>query len=782
MDVIPPMLTNREHEILLALHEGASNQDIANQISLSVYTVKDHLKSIYTKLNVTSRTQALAVAREIGLLGDSKAARPHSVHQLPHLSQPLFGRDEELAVVVGLLSQPHARLITLHGPGGIGKTHLALAAAHRVVDRFPAGVFLVQLAQVTGTSGLMPAILAALDADSDPALTPIAQVIDAIGQQRTLLVLDNIEHLPDVAPLIVRLLSQTTHLRLLLTSRHTLNVPAEHVIRLRGLDSAPSGSAEQLFVYNAQRLQHTYRPTPADASLIGDICRWVNGMPLAVLMASSWMARLPLATIHRHIQTNVRQLDRPMTDILLQERSLRQIFETTWALLADAEQHAVMDTAIFADEIAYHALEAVTKLDHHTLDNLINQSLILWSPDTQRYQLHPVFKQFAQQQLQQSGRLPATQAKLFEFLIATLEAPALADSEWTLDIHDHDAVALLDTLMVAPDVPRVLRLWRGICRWWAWQGRMGELKHWFQRIYPVLDGHIAARDMGDVCERAARSLHGAADHSAVQTLLESAIQHYRTAGDSDGEISARDFLSYSLLHQGNFAAAYAIQHDNLAQSRATNKPSQILRSLAALGLVASELTHFEDAIAYNTEALAVARANQSELEADILTNLGVVYLKMGRGVQARSYFNSAIALYETSGHDPQGVVLLWANLGEVAYKEGNFAESEQYHVKALARLIEMGYTIGIIHELEAFAFLYRAQNRPIEAIHLLATAAVLRQRMGDVRTPREQIDYDAEFAQIQASVSSAEFDAAWQLGSSLPLVTMLNNLLKPYQR
>lgn len=781
MDNIPPMLTNREQEILLALSEGASNQDIANRISLSVYTVKDHLKNIYAKLNVTSRTQALAVARDIGLLGEVSTPHPQSVHHLPQLSQPLFGRDEELELVMGLLSQPHARLITLHGPGGIGKTHLALAVAHQVLDRFPDGVFMVQLSQVGNTDGLMPAILATLDIEGDPAMTPIAQVIAAVGRRRTLIVLDNMEHLFDVTPLIVRLLNQTSQLRLLVTSRLTLNVPAEHVIRLWGLNSSPDGSAKQLFIFNAKRLQHTYQPTPADVDLIHDICRWVGGMPLAVLLASAWMARLPLAAIHRGLQTNFHQLDRPMTDMLSQERSLKQIFDTTWALLNTAEQNMLLDAAVFADEISYQALEQVATIDHDALESLINQSLIIWSPATQRYQLHPVFKQFTHQRLAQSGRLADTQARLYEFLIGTLEAPSLSSHTWMLDIHQHDIVALLEAAIQGQDAERAFRLWRGIGRLWKSQGRPHELKHLFDRLHDLFEQNLPDNELGEIYELAARRLHGIMDHVDIQRLIEAAVYHFHKAGNVDGEIAARDFLSYILSHQGKVDEAHAIQHENLVQSRANHNPDKILLSLTGLGITASQIPRYEDAIAYYTEALELARAERSIYESHVVMNLGVVYLKMGRYDQAHAYFNSAILLFEQT--DQQHMVCLaWANLGEVAFKQGDYAEAEQYHRMALQDLVKRDYTLGIIHQLEAFGFLYGVQDKPAHGVQLLAAAAILRQRMSNVRTPREQLDYEQDLERIRAKLTPEIFDAAWQLGSSLPLVTILDDLLGQHEQ
>jgi predicted ATPase/DNA-binding CsgD family transcriptional regulator len=403
-------LTDRETEILRLMVEGFSNHEIARQLALSVETVRWYNKQLYSKLHVHSRKEAIQKARTHGLtaLPHPQAAPPHN---LPAELTPFVGREKELRDVGVLLDGPDAHLITILGPGGIGKTRLALEVARRSVGpRFSDGVFFAALSPLSDPVHLIPAIAGAVRYQfQQDSRSPRQQVLDYFRQKRLLLVLDNFEHLLDGADIITDLLQAAPDVRLLATSREKLNLRGETVYTPGGLAYAGDGfpqdaveyEAAQLFIQSASQIHPDFTVQADEQAYLTDICQLTDGLPLALVLAAAWVDVLSLREIADELRQSIAFLRAEMRDAPRRHWSIRAVFEPTWERLTQREQATFMKLAVFRGGFTRDAADKVAGADLPTLQALINKSLLQRNAHG-RYDIHELLRQYGEEHLNAS--------------------------------------------------------------------------------------------------------------------------------------------------------------------------------------------------------------------------------------------------------------------------------------------------------------------------------------------------------------------------------------------
>jgi predicted ATPase len=312
----------------------------------------------------------------------------------------MIGRAQELDDLARLLGDAQVRLIIITGPGGIGKTRLAIALAEQLLmaERFPDGVFFVPLAPVEATERIVPALAEALDfpleAGQQPGRSSRQQVFDYLHPKRLALVLDNVEHLlrdteigDGAAELIAGVLDAAAGVAILATSRERLKLRQEHLYPLGGLDvsGAPgpeSYGAVALFLQRARLLRPDFAPTADDQGVIARICRLVEGMPLAIELAAGWIDTLALADIAAEIARGLDVLATELRDVPARHRSMRAVFDATWRRLGAAEQAVFARFSVLRGGGTRSAVQAVTAATLPQLHVLVGASLLYY--DTRR--------------------------------------------------------------------------------------------------------------------------------------------------------------------------------------------------------------------------------------------------------------------------------------------------------------------------------------------------------------------------------------------------------------
>jgi len=356
-----------------------------------------------------------------------------TVNNLPAPADAFFGRETELVQIAERLADPACRLLTILGPGGVGKTRLAVEAGRAEVGRFHHGICFVPLAAVDTPDLVAAAILQTLAASKKVATTPQQQVADFLAERQLLLILDNYEHLlandaeaadDDGVGLLPRLLEHAPGLKLLVTSRERLNLHDEWLLPLGGLDlppddapAAPPGpaildaepdasgpldlgahAATRFFLHCARRVQPGFSPSPEDARLIARICRQVDGVPLAIELVAPWLRALPLPEITRRLVENLDLLAANLRDVPARHRSMRAAFDQSWRLLTAHERTILRCCSIFRDGFTAEAAQAIANASLADLSALVDRSWVTLLPSG-RYDLHTLIRHYCAERL-----------------------------------------------------------------------------------------------------------------------------------------------------------------------------------------------------------------------------------------------------------------------------------------------------------------------------------------------------------------------------------------------
>ncbi len=336
--------------------------------------------------------------------------QPKSLAIPPHFPQPLtpfVGRRQELSDIAQTLADPACRLLTMVGPGGIGKTRLAVQAAAQFQENFQDGLHFVSLQAIESSDLLISAIADSLNVHLAGPQALYRQLFFYLQDKNLLLVLDNFEHLMPAAALLPELLHAAPAVKLLVTSREALNLPEESLFAVSGMPyPAPDApdlqtySAVQLFVDRASRVRPDF-PAEDEHEIIARICRLVEGTPLAIELAASWLKTLSCAGIAAEIERNLDFLTSRWRTVAGKHRSVRAVFNQSWSLLDETEQTVFKRLGVFRGGFRRQAAERIAGASLVSLSALIDKSLLRWERDG-RYQIHELLRQYAAEQLAQS--------------------------------------------------------------------------------------------------------------------------------------------------------------------------------------------------------------------------------------------------------------------------------------------------------------------------------------------------------------------------------------------
>ncbi|MCP4359149.1 MAG: hypothetical protein GY796_14130 [Chloroflexi bacterium] len=345
------------------------------------------------------RTDSLSAGVREPKTTEDTAAPPHN---LPTQATLFIGRQAELTALDAFLSDGNTRLVTITGPGGIGKTRLALAAAERQQERqnFRHGVFFVPLAGIDDSERIVSAVAAAMEIRLERGE---AQLLKRLRTKQQRLLLDNFEQVMDGGVVVTRLLQAAPRLQILVTSRERLRLQGEQLYPIQGLSEAETlGQNEslQLFLQAARRVQPNFEPTAENAAALHQICRLVEGMPLALELAAAWVDLLTPREIAAEIQCNLDFLASDLRNIHARHGSMQAVFDVSWQRLSPGEQRLLAQVTVFRNGFTREAVAAVTQASLHDLAVLVNKSLLNFNGDNGRYHIHGLLRQYAAAQLE----------------------------------------------------------------------------------------------------------------------------------------------------------------------------------------------------------------------------------------------------------------------------------------------------------------------------------------------------------------------------------------------
>lgn len=646
------------------------------------------------------------------------------LHNLPVQLTPFVGRSRELAELTRQLANPACRLLTLIGPGGIGKTRLAIQAGGELLADFSGGVYFVAL-QPLETPNLLPSAIAdTLNFSLSGPQSPHTQLARYLADRQLLLILDNFEHLLAAAPQLTMLLQETTGLKLLLTSREALNLQEEWLYQVDGLpypaDNRPetleSFSAVQLFARCARRVRPDFSLENERAS-VAQICRLVEGTPLAIELAASWAKSLTCAEIAAEIGQDLDFLAARLRDVPDRHRSMQAVFNRSWELLTPQEQAVFKRLAVFRGAFRRQAAEQVAGASLITLTALVDKSLLRWLPEG-RYQIHELLRQYAAEHL---GRSPEDVAQVYDLHCAY----------YTDFLHQRQADVRgrrqrAATLEIEQELENIRAAWQ----WAIEMARVDQI----QKSDDTLDLFFQFRgrylEGVDAFERAVQSLDKQEPSFEIDQTLAGLLSilgwyYIRLGRLTEAEAAAarcqrlyqqldipplpkytsdpRLLFSMIALIRGNYNKAATIAQE--ARQYCDAHPNAANHQTACYLLARTALLggQYEPARHYIQQAHATAlAAGDRWFQAYCLVEMGNVALALKNYDAAKEHYQAAYILRQEF-NDPEGIAVALNHLGEVALQQQNFAEARQLFEQSQAIYQEIGDRGGLAAALNGLS-------------------------------------------------------------------------------
>jgi predicted ATPase/DNA-binding SARP family transcriptional activator/Tfp pilus assembly protein PilF len=599
----------------------------------------------------------------------SSAAVPR--HNLPAPTTRFIGRKRELERLNDILGDPDTRLVTLIGLGGAGKTRLALELAWRQLEHYPDGVWFVPLAGLSSAELMVPGIASALGFEFSGPREPRQQLLDYLREKNLLIVLDNLEHLLEVVPIITDLLEAAPGLKLVATSRVALELSGEWLFDVDGLSYPPRDTAEdlerfdavKLFLNRAERVSASIVPTRDTLEAIAEICRKVEGLPLALELAATWTRSLNPTQITKQLETNLELLSSQQRDIPERHRSISVVFEHSWARLGALEQETLASLSVFQGGFTLQSAEQVTGAHLALLLSLINHSLVRRSPNG-RYQLHELIRQLAAERLALEQTSTCCE-RLSSYFVAFLRER----EEGIKGVHQR---GILDEIEVE---------WGNITGIWAWSVRQGRWNN-------------------------------------VEAMLSC--------------LNSR-FELKSSYREGAQVFGMALDAFKNQFTDPQFQPEVLAKLLTLCAYFRFRVGEANESELLITQAIQVLEQYpKSKFNAFAWLVMGLLRQSMGHYTQASTFFQRSLDLYEQYGNF-WATSRIRNNLGTVAWQQADLEGAKRWHRLALESSRKMGDTREMATSLNGLGIALEASGEIGESIRLYQESLKMYSEVGFLR-------------------------------------------------
>lgn len=713
----------------------------------------------------SARESFVKVARgELDIqVAEQQLSQPQSASSdnLPTPATPLLGREREVEAVRALLLQPDVRVVTLTGPGGVGKTRLSLGVAHAVAKHFRDGAYFVPLAPITDPE-LVPATIAQCIGLKDTGQAPLLDRLKrAMRDRHTLLLLDNLEQVVDASPLLADLLAWCPQLMMLATSREALRMrgerqfqvpplPLPDLARLPDLKELASYPAIELFVGVARGVEPEFELTRENAGAVASICTRLDGLPLAIELAAARIRMLSPDEIAMRLNKRLSLLTGGARDLPARHRTLYDAVGWSYDLLDRGEQTLFARLSVFVGGFMLEAAESVCNAHADLpmdllegITSLVDKSLLRQekgsgsgSTRKKRLTMLETIQEYARERLAELEGEEETQRLHAEYYLALVEAadPELTGAQqatWIerLEMERDNIRAALDWSERVPGRAELgLRVAGALTLVWQVKGRLGEGR---DRLAKALD-------------------RASTEHTATRA-------------------KALFAAGWMALFSGDYPAARKYCEGSLEIEREMGNLWGVTLSLNGLGRVAEIERDFERAHNYYAESLAIRKALGNDWGvAGTLNNMGRAALRQGDYTQADSSLTESLALFRKSG-DRGSTAIVLNNLALVALRCKEYERATMLFDECLTLELAVDYTWGIPYVIAGLAELACAREEVERAATLLAAAEANLEATGARMDPIDREDFDRNVAAARERLDVTAFEAAWERGRSMTL-------------
>ena len=740
-------------------------------------------------------------------------------HNLPLQLTSFIGREREASELKQLLAS--TRLLTLIGPGGTGKTRLALKIAEGLLPSFTDGIWLLELAPLADANLILQTLAGIFGLRELPNMPLKDIVTDYLRAKEILLILDNCEHLIEAcAQLSENLLRNCPRIKILASSREALGIAGETVYRVPSLSLPDPAQARRevllesesvrLFLERATAAQSKFRLTDQNASAVAQICQRLDGIPLALELAAARVTVFAPEEIATRLGDRFKLLTGGSRTALPRQQTLRALIDWSYGLLSDEEQRLFRQLSVFTGTWTFEAAEAIctvplsepgreaTERQDESLDvltlltQLVNKSLVMVDmvdaeaqEGSTRYHLLETIRQYARDELLEAGESEQVRTRHLDFFLKFVEKAenymnGPQELEWQ-ELLDRDYENLRTALEwgLENDVDKGMRLGGALHLFWVRHRYEDEGRRLMNEILtrakslPLATGEMAR-------ERffyQAKALHalgilrfGQGDFIASLTAFEEAASLFRQIGAKRMLAEALAYVGMGRAFLADREAAYTATEEGLTLAREVG--DKVILG-GALNNMAAVLTMTQRdlklAYSYHEEGIHLLRESQSHwLLAMTEFGFGLFTAAQGNYAQATAQFEACIPLF-TELQDRHRIAMIHSELAHLKRRQGYFAEAKPLYQETLQRWQKLGHRAAIAHQLECFAFIAKAQEEVERAGHLFGAAEILRESINIPMTPAERLEYDREVHDLRANMDEVAFRKAWAEGRTLTM-------------
>ncbi len=732
----------------------------------------------------------------------SSQPRPNN---LPLQRTTFVGREREAVALRQLLSREDVQLVTLTGPGGIGKTRLALQVATDIAAEFPGGVCFVPLS-VVADPGLIPSTIGqALGLHETGNQSPqesLKEHVSGLGQPM-LLLLDNFEHLVSAAPVIAQLLTAGRKLKVAVTSQAPLHVYGEHEfpvppLALPDLKSIPPLEvlsrlpAIALFVERAQAIRREFTLTRENAPAVAALCARLDGLPLAIELAAARIKLLSPSAMLARLESRLNLLTGGARDLPTRQQTLRNTVDWSYGLLSAAEQTLFRRLSVFIGGCTLEGAEAVcdTKGDLGLdildgMSSMVDKSLaqqVEQADSETRFFMLSTIREYAAERLAESKDDGATRRAHAAYYLVLAEEGAedvVAHPEWLdrFEIEHENFRLALDHLIKTGDAEWALRLGAALFRFWETREHLTEGREAIARVL-ALEGTAALPKLRARLSFAAAVLAGEqGDYVSAQELFEESLETCLELNDKRGVGVALNALAVNARDRGELPHASLLFERCVAIWKDMGDSADLARALSNLANVTKLQGEYVRASSLYDECLTIfRRAGDGAGVAWTLNYQGDVAREKADLAAARSFYEQSLAAFRQL-RDSWGIASTLSDLANLSCDQGNENGARRLYSESIQVFQELGHKRGIARALECLAASAAAQSNPKQSLHLAGAAAALRQRLGAPLAPSERPRLEKALEFARRSLGSAAGLAAWMEGWAMPVEQAIREAL-----
>jgi predicted ATPase len=742
-------------------------------------------------------TQGLA--RDLATIRDRLPEAPsrHSaprLNTLPSQATAFIGREREVSAVKELLLREDVRVVTLTGPGGIGKTRLALQVAGEVSERFDGGICFIPLAAVTDAS-LIPSIIAqGLGIRETGRPVSIQSLKEYLQDLRSnlLLFFDNFEHMLAAAPVVAELISVAPRLRVLVTSRAPLHIYGEYEFpvptlalpdlqRRTSREILSTNPAIALFMARAIAVKPNFELTAENARAVATICTRLDGLPLAIELAAARIKLLSPSAMQSRLESSLQLLTGGAKDLPMRQQTLRGAIDWSYDLLSPAEQTLFRRISVFVGGCTLEGVEAVcnTKQDLEVdvldgMGSLVNNSLVRHieqSAGEPRFALLDTVREYGLERLAASGEEAAIKrAHAAYYLVLAEECAAQAadpaSTEWlsVLEVEHNNCRAALEWLTRSGNAEWGLRLGAALFQFWETREYLTEGRDRLEKLLKLEGAAAHSNSRVRVLFAAGVLATEQGDHRAARTLLDGSLQIARKVNDTRGVGIALNALAVNARDDGDVATARSLFEESLAVWRDLNDRAMVARALSNVASAVKSQRNYALARSLHEESRIIfEELGDSTCTAWSLNYQGDVAQEQGEISVARELYEQSLSIFRKLG-DKWGVAGCLMDMGNLARDEGDEKKSRAHYAESMKLFQELGQKRGMARLLDCLACSAALQSQPERALRLAGSAAAMRRVLGVPLPVAEQTRLEKTLDMARQSISPAKAAAAWMDG------------------